>query len=108
VDRDAVERRDLTLGRRGYDPAAVDARLRQVTDAMERLRSRPPRMSSGTSEQVGAILEAAEASAAGHFARALNIALRDTRREETPRCPAEHFALADREALDDVYARAGE
>jgi DivIVA domain-containing protein len=70
VDREAIERRDFPIGRRGYDPAAVDAHLRQVADELERLSARPARLSAGTSEQVRAILEAAEASAADHVARA--------------------------------------
>jgi DivIVA domain-containing protein len=69
VDRDAIERHDFPLGRRGYDPGAVDAHLRAVADELESLRSRaaePARhgLSAGTSEQVRLILEAAERSAA--------------------------------------------
>ena len=214
MDRDAIERRDFPIGRRGYDQAAVDAHLRRVADELESLRgsvpsSTPPSpLSAGTSEQVRLILEAAEASAAelradagrqasGHVAEvqraaggmltrldelerelgtllealrasgerlnqglarlqeqagelgaaaggvpapeedcaaaspadaqdggaatdapgddeagarliALNMALSGTPREETARYLAEHFALADADALlDDVYERAG-
>lgn len=69
MDRDAIERHDFPVGRRGYDPGAVDAHLRAVADEMESLRSRaaePPHrgLSAGTSEQVRLILEAAERSAA--------------------------------------------
>jgi DivIVA domain-containing protein len=68
VDRDAIERRDFPVGRRGYDPAAVDAHLRQVADEFETLRdaprAAPAALSAGASEQVRAILEAAEAGAA--------------------------------------------
>jgi DivIVA domain-containing protein len=70
VDRDAIERRDFPLGRRGYDTAAVDAHLRAVADDFEGLRvraatpARPPELSAGTAEQVRKILEAAERSAA--------------------------------------------
>jgi DivIVA domain-containing protein len=69
VDRDAIERRDFPVGRRGYDQAAVDEHLRRVADEMERLHGRPRAappspLSAGTSEQVRLILEAAEASAA--------------------------------------------
>jgi DivIVA domain-containing protein len=67
VDRDSIQRRDFPVGRRGYDPAAVDAHLRSVADEIERLRDHPvaaPRaLSAGTSEQVRLILEAAERSA---------------------------------------------
>lgn len=66
MDRDAIERRDFPVGRRGYDPEAVDAHLRRVADEFEGLRSRAPAspLAAGTSEQVRAILEAAEAGAA--------------------------------------------
>jgi DivIVA domain-containing protein len=71
VDRDAIERRDFPVGRRGYDQAAVDAHLRAVADEIEALRanpkaarSAPAPLSAGTSEQVRAILEAAETGAA--------------------------------------------
>jgi DivIVA domain-containing protein len=66
VDRDAIERRDFPVGRRGYDQAAVDEHLRRVADELEALRGRtgPSSLSAGTSEQVRVILEAAEASAA--------------------------------------------
>jgi DivIVA domain-containing protein len=201
VDRDAIERRDFPVGRRGYDQAAVDAHLRAVADQIETLRanpgsvrSAPAPLSAGTSEQVRAILEAAETGAAelraqagrdagDHVARveqatggmlarldeleselntlldalrrsgerlteglaqlqrqvgdfggegaaapppdddddapplngdeagarliALNMALSGTPREETAAYLAEHYELADPEALlDDVYSRA--
>ena len=66
VDRDAIERRDFPVGRRGYDQAAVDEHLRRVADELEALRGRTgtSSLSAGTSEQVRVILEAAEASAA--------------------------------------------
>ena len=68
VDRDAIERRDFPVGRRGYDQAAVDEHLRRVADEIEVLkagpRPAPTPLSAGTSEQVRAILEAAESGAA--------------------------------------------
>jgi DivIVA domain-containing protein len=74
VDRDAIERRDFPVGRRGYDQAAVDAHLREVADEFETLRetprSAPGALSAGASEQVRAILEAAEAGAAALRAEA--------------------------------------
>jgi DivIVA domain-containing protein len=69
VDRDAIERRDFPVGRRGYDQEAVDAHLRRVADEFETLRGRtlfaPPAstLAAGASEHVRLILEAAEASA---------------------------------------------
>jgi DivIVA domain-containing protein len=70
VDRDAIERRDFPVGRRGYDQAAVDDHLRRVADELDALKARRATpasgspFSAGTSEQVRLILEAAEASAA--------------------------------------------
>lgn len=69
MDREEIERPDFPVGRRGYDPDAVDAHLRRVADELERVRdtaARPARspLSAGTSEQVRLILEAAERSAA--------------------------------------------
>jgi DivIVA domain-containing protein len=71
VDRDRIERRDFPTGRRGYDPAAVDDHLRRVADEFEtRVHPPPPSLSSGASEQVRLILEAAERSAAELRAKA--------------------------------------
>jgi DivIVA domain-containing protein len=70
MDREAIERRDFPVGRRGYDPEAVDAHLRRVADELEELRGRAPAappaspLAAGASEQVRLILEAAETSAA--------------------------------------------
>jgi DivIVA domain-containing protein len=75
VDRDAIERRDFPVGRRGYDQAAVDEHLRRVADEIEGLRANSGAraaspLSAGTSEQVRAILEAAESGAAEMRAQA--------------------------------------
>ena len=70
MDRDAIERSDFPVGRRGYDQEAVDSHLRRVADEFESLRGRRPAgpaaspLAAGASEQVRLILEAAEASAA--------------------------------------------
>ena len=70
MDRDAIERRDFPVGRRGYDQEAVDSHLRHVADEFEALRGRAPAargaspLAAGASEQVRLILEAAEAGAA--------------------------------------------
>jgi DivIVA domain-containing protein len=67
LDRDDVERRDFPTARRGYDPEAVDAHLRRLADEIERLgraaETPPTGLAASASEQVRAILEAAEASA---------------------------------------------
>src|SRR5919202_5462708 len=201
MDREAIQRPNFPVARRGYDQAAVDAHLRRVADDRGPVPAGAPAatLAAGTSEQVRVILEAAERSAAElredagrqaseHVARvgeaaaallrrldelqgeldtlldgvrrgaerlarglgelqeevagvepppapelaaveppaeepaapeppaddagariiALNMALGGSPREETAAYLAEHFTLADPEALlDDVYAKAG-
>ncbi len=68
LDRPAIERTDFPLGRRGYDPAAVDAHLRSIADQVEELARASARratpLASTASDQVRGIVDAAEASAA--------------------------------------------
>jgi len=68
LDRQDIERRDFAIGRRGYEPEEVDAHLRLVALEIEELRraERPSTASLATaaSEQVRAIVEAAETTAA--------------------------------------------
>jgi len=68
LDRQSIARRDFPLARRGYDQAAVDRHLGAVADEVEELRRRSTpggALAGQTSEQVRAIIEAAEAGAAG-------------------------------------------
>ncbi|MGH2904804.1 MAG: DivIVA domain-containing protein, partial [Solirubrobacteraceae bacterium] len=70
LDRQSIEKRDFPIGRRGYDPAAVDAHLRtiaaEVQELREALESRAGEtLGSSAGTQVQGILEAAEATAAG-------------------------------------------
>jgi DivIVA domain-containing protein len=68
LDRQSIARRDFPAARRGYDPAAVDRHLAAIADEVEELRRRSSpgaALAGQTSEQVRAIIEAAEASAAG-------------------------------------------
>jgi DivIVA domain-containing protein len=60
VDRDTIQRRDFPLGRRGYDPAAVDAHLRAVADQLAAERS----SAAGLSDQAGAHAAEVQAAAA--------------------------------------------
>jgi DivIVA domain-containing protein len=72
LDRQTIEKRDFPIGRRGYDPAAVDAHLQMLADEFEALKRSAQRTSSrsdsslaqAASEQVRLIVEAAEQSAA--------------------------------------------
>jgi DivIVA domain-containing protein len=65
LDRDSIARRDFPSQRRGYDPAAVDAHLRQIADEVADLQRRASGapLSSQAGAQVKAIVEAAERSA---------------------------------------------
>ena len=68
LDRQNIEKKDFPIGRRGYDPEAVDSHLATVADELDRLRSesrkRTETLASTASEQVRMIVEAAEQSAA--------------------------------------------
>ena len=71
LSRDQIERSDFSSVRRGYEPAEVDAHLREIASAVEQLadeRSEVPdegvSVSSVATERVRVILDAAEASAA--------------------------------------------
>jgi cell division septum initiation protein DivIVA len=68
LDRQSIEKRDFPIGRRGYDPEAVDAHLSWVAKEIEELTlsssRRTETLATSASEQVRAIVEAAEASAA--------------------------------------------
>ena len=75
LDRQSIEKRDFPLGRRGYEPAAVDAHLAAIAREVEALKraraAQPPAgavrgesLAAVASAQVQAIVEAAESSAA--------------------------------------------
>ena len=68
LDRQSIEKKDFPVGRRGYEPAAVDAHLTAISEEVEELkrsaRKRSESLASGASEQVRAIIDAAENSAA--------------------------------------------
>lgn len=68
LDRQSIEKKDFPIGRRGYDPEAVDAHLRAVADEVDSLkrsaRQRSETVATTASEQVRAVIAAAEASSA--------------------------------------------
>jgi DivIVA domain-containing protein len=69
IDRQAIERRDFPIARRGYDPAAVDAHLRAVASEVEERERKydagaQSPLATVASSQVQSILQAAEAAAA--------------------------------------------
>jgi DivIVA domain-containing protein len=68
LDRQSIEKKDFPIGRRGYDPDAVDAHLKGLADELDEFK-RSGRRKTGTlalsaSDQIRAIVEAAETSAA--------------------------------------------
>jgi DivIVA domain-containing protein len=89
LDRQAIERKDFPIGRRGYDPDAVDAHLRALAGEFEDVQravahgSSDVSLASSAAGQVQSILEAAE-TAAGEIEQT---ALDDARsvREEADR-----------------------
>ena len=103
LDRQDIEKRDFPIGRRGYEPDAVDAHLRAIAaevDALkqqqEQLRQaepppRPETLATVASEQVRAIVEAAETSAAG---------IQRDAEDEARRIRQEAADNADRERAD--------
>jgi DivIVA domain-containing protein len=69
LDRQTIERKDFPIGRRGYEPEAVDEHLARVAEELESLQRQAQRRSGASlaqaaSEQVRSIVEAAEQSAA--------------------------------------------
>lgn len=81
LDRQTIEKKDFPIGRRGYDPEAVDAHLAALASQVETLR-RAQRAGPGESlasvaaTQVQAIVEAAESTAADIRTQADEDALR--------------------------------
>jgi DivIVA domain-containing protein len=70
IDRQAIERRDFPIARRGYDTAAVDAHLRALAGEFDELQSArakaagEPSLATTAASQVQSILAAAETAAA--------------------------------------------
>ena len=113
LDRQSIEKRDFPIGRRGYEPAAVDAHLadaRARGRGAEALAGRPsprrrprdagPResLASVASAQVQAIVEAAESSAAAieREAREQAAQIRAGRRARRRSAPATRRSSARR------------
>jgi DivIVA domain-containing protein len=67
LDRQSIEKKDFPIGRRGYDPDAVDAHLSSIAEELEEFKSvarrRADSLAETASEQVRMIVEAAENSA---------------------------------------------
>jgi hypothetical protein len=68
LERQSIEKKDFPIGRRGYDPEAVDGHLSSLADEIDELKrsKRGPTetLASAASDQVRTIVEAAETTAA--------------------------------------------
>jgi DivIVA domain-containing protein len=67
LERQDIEKKDFPVGRRGYDPAAVDSHLSSIANEVEQLarqaKHRTENLAQAASEQVRTIVEAAETTA---------------------------------------------
>ena len=112
LDRDSIEKNDFPIGRRGYDPGAVDAHLREVAREVQRLReaARSPAedasLAAAASGRVQAILEAAETTAANLQREVQAEALRLRREAEGGAEQAREEAIARAEAHVQAVAKA--
>jgi DivIVA domain-containing protein len=91
LDRQSIEKKDFPIGRRGYEPEAVDAHLEALAaevDQLKRSKAGAPAgagaasLALAASEQVRTIVEAAESSAAAIEAAAQDEAARIRREAE--------------------------
>ena len=121
LDRQAIERKDFPIGRRGYDPDAVDAHLRALAGEFEDVSRAAAHgasdisLASSAATQVQTILEAAESAASEIEHKALDDAssVRDeaardadhTREEALERARA-HVAAVE-QAADGLLERVG-
>jgi DivIVA domain-containing protein len=107
LDRQSIEKKDFPIGRRGYDPDAVDNHLRALAEEVDELkrtaRRRSESLAAAASEQVRSIVEAAETTAADIQRQAEDEA-RDIRAEATSEAEAtrEHATGEAREYVGQV------
>lgn len=86
LDRQSIEKRDFPIGRRGYEPDAVDEHLAMLADEVDALRrsatrsTRTESLATAASEQVRLIVEAAEQSA-GDIEREAELEARQIRQD---------------------------
>ena len=107
LDRQTIEKKDFPIGRRGYDPDAVDAHLKLLADEIDELkrsaRRRSESLAAAASEQVRSIVEAAE-TAASDIQRQAEDEARDIRAEATSEADStrEHATSEAREYVGKV------
>jgi len=115
LDRQSIEKRDFPIGRRGYEPEAVDAHLARIAEEVDELRRHaasagdgagataaakpsPASLAQAASQQVRTIVEAAESSAA---------AIEQSAQDEAARIRSEADADA-RQTRDEAVGRSQE
>jgi DivIVA domain-containing protein len=106
LDRQSIEKRDFPIGRRGYEPEAVDEHLARLADEIDTLsrqsqRRSPESIAVVASQQVAAIVQAAETTAADLERQAADEAERIRREAE-----AEARSTRD-EAIETSQAHVG-
>lgn len=106
LDRQSIEKRDFPIGRRGYEPEAVDEHLARLADEIDALKRQSQRRSPESiavvaSQQVASIVQAAETTAADLERQAADEAERIRREAE-----AEARATRD-EAIEASQAHVG-
>jgi hypothetical protein len=112
LDRQSIEKNDFPVGSHGYDPQAVDDHLRSLADQIAEFKSlsrrRAENMASSASEQVRAIIEAAESSAA-EIQRSAEAEAQEIRQEARQEADTtrERTAAEIQEHLDRVAAATG-
>jgi cell division septum initiation protein DivIVA len=112
LDRQSIEKNDFPLGSHGYDPQAVDDHLSSLADEIAEFKSasrrRAENMASSASEQVRAIIEAAESSAA-EIQRSAEAEVREIREEARQEAQATRERAAEevQEQVDRVAEATG-
>jgi hypothetical protein len=113
IDRQAIERRDFPIARRGYEPAAVDAHLRALAGEIEELQRERDGGSGGESSlastagtQVQSILAAAEAAAADIERQARDEAHATRERADSDAAQTREQAIAQARAHVEAVAQA--
>ncbi len=113
IDRQAIERRDFPISRRGYEPAAVDAHLRALAAEIEELQRERDGAGGGESSlastagtQVQSILAAAEAAAADIERQAREEASATRERADSDAAQTREQAIAQARAHVDAVAQA--
>jgi hypothetical protein len=113
IDRQAIERRDFPIARRGYEPASVDAHLRALAGEIEELQRERDGGGGGESSlastagtQVQSILAAAEAAAADIERQARDEARATRERADSDAAQTREQAIAQARAHVEAVAQA--